>query len=424
MAEVWRVSHGGKTVALKLLLPQFSEDDTFRDMLADEVAILSRIRHENIVSVNGLHNIDGRMVVEMAYVEGLNLQQLAATASRHRRRIPVPAALFVVHEVARGLAYALSMDRNLVHRDIAPANIMLDREGQVRVLDFGVARASDRATSTAIGTIKGRLDYMAPEHAAGRALTAQVDVFSLGVVLWEMLAMRRLYVGDGTVASALRRSAAPSLLQQAVLVHPEVTSLVARMLDFDPEKRPRMGEVAERLNAVLGAEAGSARDRLAEEVVRYIPMVRRSTAVLPAPSNPHDITEEDPPPPEEVTAGPTTSSNPILQFDPWSSESDARRSVCAGGEPLHWTASGRLTGSAPKPEGRPHCIADPVQSPWSAPLPVLALREGAGARRSPAWPEPRGSEVADVLRRRLNLALVVVVTQAALIAALLVWKWG
>jgi serine/threonine protein kinase len=404
MAQVWAAEQDGHRVALKLLLPQFSRDEAFRRMLSDEVRILRRIRHRNIIRVYGLHDIDGRLVQALELVDGMSLQTLLV---ERQESLPVEVAAYVAHQAAEGLAFARSVDVELVHRDVAPANIMVGRDGSVRVLDFGIARARDRATSTAAGVIKGRLEYMAPEQAAGAALSDRVDVFALGVVLWEMLAGRRLYRGDGTVETALRRRPAPRLAAPDPLA-----DLVARMLSFPVEHRPSMGEVAGELARSLSGDLESPRLALAQLLAAARP--RPATRVESRTTG--DVTQADS---GSHPSGPTTAPNPILQFDPFSSEADAElptrlAPVPSERPPFQHPSNGRTVRT--DDEGPPAPPGPSPLRPRPGPQPATVDSRPRVERSTGVAEEIRG------LRRGLNLALALVVLQSALIAVLLWWR--
>src|SRR5262245_27178012 len=175
MAEIWlavqNTERGARPTALKILLTPYARDPTFRGMFADEVRIASRLTHENIVEVYGSFEVEGHLFQAMEIVDGKDLRRVLSTLARAGESFPVALALLVGREVARALAYAHSKrgedgkPLEIVHRDVSPHNVMLTRNGMVKVLDFGIASAAERLTRTRTGVIKGKISYMAPEQA-------------------------------------------------------------------------------------------------------------------------------------------------------------------------------------------------------------------------------------------------------------------
>ncbi|MEM7674567.1 MAG: protein kinase [Myxococcota bacterium] len=237
MAEVWAATteDRNEAVALKVMLPQFVQDPHFRGMFMDEVRISMRLQHPNIVRVFGVHHEQGQLFLSMERLDGLDLRRLLARLVRIKERIPIGIALKVAREACAALAYAHERKSAsghpmaIVHRDVSPHNIMLTDAGSVKVLDFGIARAAERLVRTRTGVVKGKIAYMAPEQALGVGVTPQTDIFAAGVVLWEMLAMRRLFVGenDPAVVDLVVRAVVPPIVE----FNPEVPVAIQRLLD-------------------------------------------------------------------------------------------------------------------------------------------------------------------------------------------------
>ncbi len=205
MAEVFLGSTVGaegfsRRVAIKRVLPGFSENPAFAKMFIDEARISSRLVHPNIVSVVDFdRDPDGRLYLVMELVEGKDLDELGASGP-----LPVPVVIYVISEVLRGLGHAhdlpVSADamRGIVHRDVSPHNVLLSWEGAVKVSDFGIAKARSASSATASEMIKGKPAYMSPEQANGESLDGRSDLFAVGIMLWELLVGRRLFVGEDT----------------------------------------------------------------------------------------------------------------------------------------------------------------------------------------------------------------------------------
>jgi serine/threonine protein kinase len=213
MAEVFAArsygAHGfEKTVALKRILPKFGRDPQFVRMMVDEAKISVLLNHPNIAQVFELGEQDGDYFIVMEFVPGQSLAALVKRLKEEGGRIPVLEACFIVVELLQGL-HAAHIQRDasgaaahIIHRDVSPQNTLVSFDGHVKVIDFGIARARDRLEATEIGTIKGKLRYLAPEMIDPGRFTKEgdfdhrVDVFAAGIVLWELIAGRPLFPGD------------------------------------------------------------------------------------------------------------------------------------------------------------------------------------------------------------------------------------
>jgi hypothetical protein len=207
MAEVFLAQSVGaegfsRKVAIKRVLPGFSDNPAFAQMFVAEAQISSRLVHPNIVSVLDFdRDAEQRLFLVMELVEGADLDTLCSTGL-----LPVPVVIHVIAEVLRGLGYAHDLPvgaavRGVVHRDVSPHNVLLSWEGAVKVSDFGIAKARAASEATASVFIKGKPAYMSPEQANGQPLDGRSDLFAVGVMLWEMLVGRRLFVGEDTRAT-------------------------------------------------------------------------------------------------------------------------------------------------------------------------------------------------------------------------------
>ncbi len=188
-----------RIVVLKRILPHLARQSSFVDMFLDEARIIARINHPNVVQVHDLGSADGELFMVMEYLEGESVSSLQRRlTSRHERLAPRLAA-FIIAEACAGLhaAHELTDEEGapiqIVHRDVSPQNIFLTFNGAVKVIDFGVAKSSDRVTRTETGQLKGKLDYMAPEQCKCEPVDRRTDVFALGVVFYELLTRRRLF---------------------------------------------------------------------------------------------------------------------------------------------------------------------------------------------------------------------------------------
>jgi serine/threonine protein kinase/tetratricopeptide (TPR) repeat protein len=237
MGEVFLARQRGveRLVILKSLLPGIDDEASMRDRFVDEARLVARLSHPNVVSVLEAGSTDGTLYLAMEYVPGWNLAQLQK-ALGEGGALSFEEIALVVSEAAAGLAHA--HQHGIVHRDVSPQNIMVRRDGLTKVVDFGVARGAGRSTRTRTGLVVGKVGYMAPEQALGETTDPSSDQFSLGIVLWELLARQPLFDGtDAQIARALLDDPipAPSTVRGDVPV--ELDALVMRMLDRRREAR-------------------------------------------------------------------------------------------------------------------------------------------------------------------------------------------
>ncbi|MBI5513533.1 MAG: serine/threonine protein kinase [Deltaproteobacteria bacterium] len=207
MASVYlaRDPQRDEPVAVKVLHPHLLDDPLFVDMFLDEARVVARLRHPNVVPLYEVLQDDDTLAAILGYVEGDTLAALVRGAIAREVHLPLGVVLRVALDALAGLHAAheltdeLGSPLQVVHRDVSPHNILVGVDGSARLLDFGVAKAENRITQTRGGVIKGKLAYMAPEQVAGLAIDRRVDVFALGVTLWEALTLRSLFDGDSDV---------------------------------------------------------------------------------------------------------------------------------------------------------------------------------------------------------------------------------
>src|SRR5687768_17210165 len=222
-----------RTVALKFLPIEATQDRDARDRLVAEAQTASALDHPNICTIHEIDETpDGRMFLAMSYYEGETLKDRVA-----RGPMPIDDALDVIAQVARAVAAA--HDAGVVHRDIKPANIMLARRGEVKLLDFGIAKLSGRTALTRTGITVGTIAYMSPEQIAGHGGDILSDVWSLGVVLYEMIAGIRPFDGEHQVAmmAAIANAAPTPLRAVRADTPPELEEIVRRALEKNRDAR-------------------------------------------------------------------------------------------------------------------------------------------------------------------------------------------
>lgn len=249
MAEVflaaWEVApNSHRPVVIKRLYAHLGDDPNLVQMFIDEARLACELEHENIVKTIEVGVIDGRCCIAMEHLAGQPLQQLLREGWA-RGGVPVDVALHIAIRALDGLGYAhehrdhRGEPLGIVHRDISPHNIFITNNGQVKLLDFGIAKATGRESRTATGYIKGKLAYIAPEQARAEAVDRRADIWSVGVVLWELLSGARLFRADtdaATLAATLDAEIVPPSTRRSI-VTPELDRIVMRALRRDVKER-------------------------------------------------------------------------------------------------------------------------------------------------------------------------------------------
>ena len=246
-----------KHVAIKLVHPHLVGDDTFTKMFVDEALLSSRIHHPNVVHVEELGEVGGTHFLVMEYVHGGSLGQLLKCLAIAKRRMVPELATSIAIAAADGLHAAHDttgrdgQPLGVVHRDVTPENILIAFKGHVKVIDFGVAKARDRATQTVAGTLKGKFAYMAPEQAMGTTVDRRTDVYALGIVLWEMLTMRRCFKApnDLLLLDMVRAPNIPPPHRIVPNIDPKLSAAVMKALAPNPDDRPATAQAFRRLLA-------------------------------------------------------------------------------------------------------------------------------------------------------------------------------
>ncbi|HMG22607.1 MAG TPA: serine/threonine-protein kinase, partial [Kofleriaceae bacterium] len=261
-----------RLVALKMIHPHLIEQAAFLDMFVDEARICSQITHPNVVHVEEFGAIDGIHYLVMEYLDGCSVAELLRLCHRRRRALDPELAARIVMQIAAGL-HAAHETRDasgepleIVHRDISPSNILLSIDGNAKLIDFGIAKARNRLSATHDGVaLKGKFNYVAPEQATRSEIDRRCDVFSLGIVFWEMLVGRRLFRDDNHLAlfHRLQRTEVEPPSSANPDLTPVFDALVLAMLHHDPEHRPQTAAEVERR---IAAAAPGAANREASDL--------------------------------------------------------------------------------------------------------------------------------------------------------------
>lgn len=225
MAEVYRAKASGaggfeKELAVKRILPSYTNNDDFRRMFEYEARLSSQLTHANIVQIYDFVKAGDTYLLSMEFVDGKNLRQVVNKVKKNNFILPIELSVFIINEVCKGLEYAHSKkdsisgkSLNVIHRDMSPQNIMLSYDGAVKIVDFGIAKAKDRVDETRSGVIKGKFGYMSPEQANGIPVDHRSDIFSTGIILFELLTGKRLFATDNDLATL-------KLIQECVIPSP------------------------------------------------------------------------------------------------------------------------------------------------------------------------------------------------------------
>ena len=249
MAEVYRAkemrdSGFSPVIAIKRMLPGIASEEAFAPMFVDEAKLASRLAHPNIAQTLELGRVDESLYIAMEMVWGRDLRNILKECAKRKQQMPVSLACYVVAKAAEALDFAhnaLGIDGTplkLVHRDVSPHNLMIDNDGAVKLIDFGVAKADVKSNHTEHGTIKGKFSYMAPEQVTGAPVDGRTDIFGLGIVLYEALSGERLY--DGSSAFSIFDKVVnqpPPRLADSVHVPAELDAVVGKCLQKRKEER-------------------------------------------------------------------------------------------------------------------------------------------------------------------------------------------
>ena len=266
MAEIYlartRTAQGPeKYVALKMIHPRYMEDGNFHQMIVEEAKIAVQLNHKNIGTVFDLGQVEGRYFLVMEFIDGYDLSRLHEATRQKGMQIPIDVAAFVGREVCAALTYAHALHDptgrplDLIHRDISPQNILLGFDGEVKIIDFGIAKVSTQIQQTQVGVIKGKFYYMSPEQAGAHDVDQRSDLFSMGICMWE-------------TRSLFRREGGPT--NPLAILHEIRTLRIPRVREVRPECPRELDEIVARaLSRDLSTRFQSAR-QMQQALTRYL----------------------------------------------------------------------------------------------------------------------------------------------------------
>jgi serine/threonine-protein kinase len=373
MAELFRArifgSHGfQKTVAIKKILPHLAMDASFTSMFIDEAKITARLDHPKIAQVLELGTIEDQLYIAMEFVDGPDVLALLRACAQRKQALPVGISVQIAHEILDALEYAHNAsddDGNplsIVHRDISPSNVLISRRGDVKLADFGIAHAVERQQKTQAGTLKGKYGYMSPEQVVGGQLTGRSDLFSVGIVLAEMLMGRRLFTAPNEldVLLMVRDVRLDRLQKYGAAIPADLSELLHRALAREPNERYQ--------------HAGEFRDALADWM--FSNRVRVGPSELAVLVN--DLVEPNRRP---GAGGPATLAGQHTQAKQMAADDLRRAGQAAAAAVGSGTALPSASGTSVPPTQRPPAGAAPPRPP--APRPAAAP-----IKSPPAAPAP------------------------------------
>ncbi|HET6465896.1 MAG TPA: serine/threonine-protein kinase [Nitrospiria bacterium] len=251
MAELFMAKQTGlkgfeKVMAIKRILPHLTEDAEFISMFINEAKLAALLTHQNIVQIFDLGHVENSYFIAMEYVMGKDLRTILQRAKALNLPMSIGHAMLIITKVCAGLDYAhrkkdlAGRDLNIVHRDVSPQNILVSYEGEVKLVDFGIAKAASQSSETRTGILKGKLSYMAPEQAWGRAVDRRADIFAVGILLFELLTGHKLFKGDNdfnTLEKVREAKVEPTPTSLNKQVAPELEAIILKALAREPDNR-------------------------------------------------------------------------------------------------------------------------------------------------------------------------------------------
>jgi serine/threonine protein kinase/thioredoxin-like negative regulator of GroEL len=249
MAELYRAKITGslgfeRLIAIKKILPHLTADQDFVNSFIDEAKLAALLHHQNIVQIFDFGNIEDFYFIAMEYLFGKDLSLIRDKSKRKKLPLSLEHALYITSRICEGLDFAHNMKDfqgnplNIIHRDISPPNILITYSGGIKIVDFGIAKAASRSNLTKVGMIKGKASYMSPEQAEGKTVDHRSDIFSTGILLYEMITNKRMFEGDTLeILSKVREAQFEPLEKVMSELPPKVYDILHRSLAKDPDRR-------------------------------------------------------------------------------------------------------------------------------------------------------------------------------------------
>jgi serine/threonine protein kinase len=422
MAEVWRARRVGvagfaRKVCVKQILPAHADDRAFLEMFIDEANTGAQLRHGNIVGIDDFGQIDGRYFIAMEFVAGIDLARLLRHLARAHERLPIDVAVFVAREVLAALDYAhrKMSDRGtplgIVHRDVSPHNVLLSSTGEVKLTDFGIAKAASRLHQTVGLVVKGKLAYMAPEQARLENVDGRADLFALGVIFYEMLTGERPFArpNDSEMLHAVVRGERQPVQAMRSDLPASVARVVEKLLATKREDRYASGGEAIADLAEYPASAGAGQQLAALVSRAAAPRASRDASSTSPAVNGADAVDDprDATLPDLVRSRAETSANSISPIDyaaggteiasTWAAERDAPTMISdvPSHGPHATIASTRVTAGGAPAEARETSPTDATRTIARGDASSVPAETPTLSQAAPAQPirgsRPRGS---------------------------------
>ncbi len=292
MAEVFRgeaesLAGFKKQVAIKRVLPHLAQNEKFIRMFLDEARLCARLNHANIVQVFDIGHVENTYFIVMEFVDGVNLKAITEHMKKRDQTVSLAAAVYMAMQICNGLQYAHDLtdsDGNLlhiVHRDMSPPNVLISKRGEIKIVDFGLAKAAMSVEKTDPGVVKGKFSYLAPETAMGKEADAQADIFAVGIMLWEMLTGRRLFIGDSDYQTVkqVQQAVIPSIRKINPKVPEALETILLKSLAKDKAVRHQTAEaLAEELAHFLSSHQLAITSFDIAKIVREVVEEKRAQA--------------------------------------------------------------------------------------------------------------------------------------------------
>lgn len=297
MAEVFKANSSSlqgfeKLVAIKRILPELTKNERFVRMFLDEAKVSLHLNHNNCVQVFDLGLADGTYFIVMEFVDGTNLKNIIERLKYGNQNLAVEETAFIALEICKGLAHAHNKkDQShnhlaIVHRDISPPNVLISAEGEVKITDFGLAKAKSQVETTDPGIVKGKFGYLSPEAAYGELVDARTDVFAVGIMMWEMLTSERLFLGNTDIETLqqVRKNEWRPLEKFRSDVPPAYQAIIRKALESDINKRYQTAEELAMAIATFLFSFGKPVTNF--QIARYVRAIKQQSA-------PKERTEKD-----------------------------------------------------------------------------------------------------------------------------------
>lgn len=353
MAEIYKARLSGlggfeKILVVKKILPHYASNRSFVKMLIAEAKLCSSLQHANIVQIYDLGEVDENPYIAMEYVHGKDLLKLLSRRTKMGERLPIDLCLYMVGEVCKGLSYAHEAadprgnPLKIIHRDVSPSNVIVSYNGEVKITDFGVAKASleQEQQHTRPGVLKGKLGYMSPEQVTGRDFDHRSDIFSLGIILYEAITLKRLFLGktDLDTLINIRDVRIEAKFKRHDYIPEPVREILRRALAREPDERYQNAmEYYEAVQDFLYEQrrriTGGEISRLMREMFPDVPSALAGTSPPPVDEAPHAPTPSADSPTLPGTRRPDAVAMPVTSPSSATLRPGARRDEEPGSSP-------------------------------------------------------------------------------------------